>query len=100
MLGGDNGSIVPAGLPNINLTIPGLRFFVGAEGENGSAFDPPNVQPPVSVGKNLRTSNDGSGYGYTQARDVLINMQTANQIYGKSDKVLPESFALVAQIKY
>lgn len=85
------GSYLAAGLPNINLTIPGLRFFVGAEGENGSAFDPPNVQPPVSVGKNLRTSNDGNGLGYTQARDVTINMQTANQIYGNSDEVTPES---------
>lgn len=99
-MGGDNGSIVPAGLPNINLTIPGLRFFVGAEGENGSAFDPPNVQPPVSVGKNLRTSNDGSGYGYTQARDVIINMQTANQIYGASETVTPPSINLIPQIRF
>lgn len=79
------------GLPNINLTIPGLRFFVGAEGENGSTDDPPNVQPPVSVGKNLRTSNDGTTYGYTQARDVTINMQTANQIYGNADEVRPKT---------
>ena len=99
-MGGDNSSIVPAGLPNINLTIPGLRFFVGAEGENGSAFDPPNVQPPVSVGKNLRTSNDGSGYGYTQARDVTINMQTANQIYGASETVTPPSINLIPQIRF
>ena len=98
--GGDNSSIVPAGLPNINLTIPGLRFFVGAEGEIGSADDPPNVQPPVSVGKNLRTSNDGNGEGYTQARDVTINMQTANQIYGASETVTPPSFSLLPQIKY
>ena len=87
-------------MPNINLTIPGLRFFVGAEGENGSAFDPPNVQPPVSVGKNLRTSNDGSGYGYTQARDVIINMQTANQIYGASETVTPPSINLIPQNRF
>ena len=87
-------------MPNINLTIPGLRFFVGAEGENGSAFDPPNVQPPVSVGKNLRTSNDRSSYGYTQARAVTINMQTANQIYGASETVTPPSINLIPQIKY
>ena len=87
-------------MPNINLTIPGLRFFVGAEGENGSAFDPPNVQPPVSVGKNLRTSNDGSDYGYTQARDVTINMQTANQIYGASETVTPPSINLIPQIRF
>ena len=99
-MGGDSGSIVPAGLPNINLTIPGLRFFVGAEGENGSASDPPNVQPPVSVGKNLRTSNDGDTYGYTQARDVTINMQTANQIYGASETVTPPSINLIPQIRF
>ena len=87
-------------MPNINLTIPGLRFFVGAEGEYGSASDPPNVQPPVSVGKNLRTSNDGSGYGYTQARDVTINMQTANQIYGASETVTPPSINLIPQIRF
>lgn len=31
---------------------------------------------------------------------IKFNASLSNEIYGKSDKVLPESFALVAQIKY
>lgn len=31
---------------------------------------------------------------------MTFDASKSNEIYGKSDKVLPESFALIAQIKY
>ena len=31
---------------------------------------------------------------------IEFDASLSNEIYGKSDKVLPESFALIAQIKY
>lgn len=31
---------------------------------------------------------------------IVFDASASNPIYGRSDKVLPESFALIAQIKY
>ena len=47
-------------------------------------------------------TNNGRGGGDSAWRygTVKFDASLSNEIYGKSDKVLPESFALIAQIKY
>lgn len=37
---------------------------------------------------------------YSHAGYLHFDASLSNEIYGKTDKVLPESFALIAQIKY
>ena len=37
---------------------------------------------------------------YSHAGYLHFDASLSNEIYGKSEKVLPESFALIAQIKY
>ena len=40
-------------------------------------------------------------YSYDYSTGIIdFDASLSNEIYGKSDKVLPESFALIAQIKY
>ena len=46
-------------------------------------------------------SNSVELHGGGEARcNLYFDASKSNEIYGKSDKVLPESFALIAQIKY
>ena len=88
-MGGDITAVINAGLPNITAQMQyvgrstGLRtnFETGAFSFQHTSF------------------NRQMGSDYSSG---ILNFDASksNEIYGKSDKVLPESFALVAQIKY
>lgn len=87
-MGGDNCSAISAGLPDIT-----------------GSFDIRRAGFSISSGAFYEWSNGnnawGSGANDTQTTGhINFAASKANEIYGKSDKVLPESFALVAQIKY
>ena len=88
-MGGDNSAILAAGLPNIVGSIYG-----GA----GDTFNTPNgafeLKSASSAWKFSSTSSSSS------ERLLEFDASLSNEIYGKSEKVLPESFALIPQIKY
>ena len=80
-----------ASLPNITgavnlLDQSKIRGFTGFEG----AFK--------SNGKSI--GGDWGTYGTATPSGFVFDASLANEIYGKSDKVLPEHFTLIAQIKY
>ena len=88
-MGGDNSAILAAGLQNIVGSIYG-----GA----GDTFNTPNgafeLKSASSAWKFSSASSSSS------ERLLEFDASKANEIYGKSDKVLPESFSLIVQIKY
>ena len=91
MLGGDTPSVIAAGLPNIT----GSTTFTKRYGLAGDD----SIQNGVfGSGSDHYSALAGGGGGYTLA--LTFDASKSNEIYGKSDKVLPDSFALIAQIKY
>ena len=89
-MGGDSVCILPPGLPNIVGKYYLSRSCTEVYGQSGafSLTNATNASAPWSE------NNDNS------ALAVVFDASLSNKIYGKSDKVLPESFALIAQIKY
>ena len=88
-MGGDNSAILAAGLPNIVGSIYG-----GA----GDTFNTPNGAFELKSASSAW--NFSSASSSSSERLLEFDASKSNEIYGKSDKVLPESFALIAQIKY
>ena len=90
IMGGDNSKVIAASLPNITGGYTAGRSthniseqhgaFINTHMENGSLPQYTSTNGGVTV--------------------VDFDASNSNEIYGKSDKVLPESFALIAQIKY
>lgn len=96
-MGGDIAFMQSSALPNIigkigKKTNDGLLF-------NGYA---PNLilEGPFAcdTGESYAFSNNTSYSNMVYS--ITFDASKSNEIYGKSDKVLPESFALIAQIKY
>lgn len=89
-MGGDSVAVIAAGLPNITGTsklMPGLYLnnnFDGAIKMSSSS---------------LSAGDAGAGSGYNKAQ-IFFDASKSNPIYGASDKVLPNSFALIPQIKF
>ena len=90
-MGGDTPSVIAAGLPNIT----GSTTFTSRYGLTGDD----TIQNGVfGYGSDHYSALAGGGGGYTLA--LTFDASKSNEIYGKSDKVLPASFSLIAQIKY
>lgn len=89
-MGGDNVLVIAASLPNITGGYTAGRSthniseqhgaFINTHMENGSLPQYTSTNGGVTV--------------------VDFDASKSNEIYGKSDKVLPESFSLISQIKY
>lgn len=89
-MGGDNSKVIAASLPNIT---------------GGYITERSTHQITAQHGAFLNTHmENGSLPQYASTTNgvtvVDFDASNSNEIYGKSDKVLPESFALIAQIKY
>ena len=52
------------------------------------------------IGTTLDMQTASPGEAARNPNIINFDASKSNEIYGKSDKVLPESFALIAQIKY
>lgn len=93
-MGGDSCTVLAAGLPNIT----GAIWSIAGTGGNGIG----NGRAGAFYGSHTATSDVTTGQtGSSSANDTInFDASRSNEIYGKSDKVLPESFALIPQIKY
>ena len=76
-------------LPNITANIQS-EFLILLSNYSGGAF------------YTLGNTNTRYGYsaGNTNATKLYFDASRSNEIYGKSDKVLPDNITLIAQIKY
>lgn len=82
MLGGDNVSIVSAGLPNIRGSFGGNQDI----SETGAFY-------------RISTNNMNSG-DYPYSANIGFDASLSNDIYGNSDTVQPPSFSMIPQIKF
>lgn len=82
IMGGDNASIVSAGLPNIRGTFSGNQDVM----ETGVFY-------------RISTNNMNSGHD-PFAANIGFDASRSSSIYGKSETVQPPSISLVPQIKY
>ena len=89
-MGGDNVLTIDAGLPGISGSI---NIEIGEFAAHTGALYIKRFNGKVS-------STQATEISDTQYKNVAFDASKSNEIYGKSDKVLPESFALIAQIKY
>lgn len=90
MLGGDTPLVISAGLPNIVGEYSLSRACTEIYGQSGAFTNTSTSNASIPM-----QENNGNG-----SLKVVFDASNSNEIYGKSDKVLPESFALIAQIKY
>ena len=90
MLGGDKLTTIPSSLPGITGSI---NIEIGDFAAHTGALYIKRFTGKVSS----TTASEISGAEY---KNIAFDASRSNEIYGKSDKVLPESFALIAQIKY
>ena len=84
---------------------PGLPNIVGDTTASESTYFATNKKGfgAFSVTTSIETSEyliPNSNNKYSYAGYLHFDASLSNEIYGKSDKVLPKSFALIAQIKY
>ena len=90
IMGGDNVLVQEDALPNIIGQCGSADAWSAASGATDSAI--------------WKTSISGDWVGGNVWQDhtnqLYFNASRSNEIYGKSDKVLPKSFALLPQIKY
>lgn len=91
MQGGDSVNVINASLPNITGSM--CWPFIGYTG---------NATLTGAFNKGTTIDAQTASPGEAARNPSIINFDASlsNEIYGKSDKVLPESFALIAQIKY
>lgn len=79
-----------AGLPNITGTFGSLYTY----------SDMVNATQCFTYSE-VSTNNGPNNNGTTNKRlQYTFNASNSNEIYGRSDKVLPENITLIAQIKY
>lgn len=81
-MGGDNVSIVSAGLPNIRGSFGGNQDI----SETGAFY-------------RISMNNMNSG-GSPYAANIGFDASLSNIIYGNSDTVQPPAFALIPQIRF
>ena len=93
IMGGDSTSTIAPGLPNIK-----GRLYQETAG--GAVFRRNQEGIFVDDKSSYTTYAAQSASGYSTMYNVFLDASKGNNIYGKSDKVLPESFALIPQIKY
>ena len=84
-----------AGLPNIvgDTSASDSTYFSTRK----KAFGAFSMATPVGTNEYLVPN---SSYKYDYAGYLHFDASLSNEIYGKSDKVLPENITLIAQIKY
>ena len=87
--GGDNASIIAAGLPNITGRIGGTTGNAGGDQSSG-AFYKENTSP------NLWWANDNM-QGWCRYQ---FKASRSNSIYGAADTVQPPAIVLIPQIRY
>ena len=86
-MGGDNGLIIRAGLPNIEGRARQFRSTYGDTKDGAiTTVEQSSAQPVYGSG--------GPTY------DIIFNAADSNSIYGASDTVQPPSLSLIPQIKY
>ena len=90
-MGGDSVLAQSSALPNIT----GSATFAS---RYGLSSDEAVQTGAFGYGNTHYSALAGGGGGYTLP--LTFDASKSNEIYGKSDKVLPESFALIPQIKY
>lgn len=89
-MGGDSVLAQSSALPNITGGYTSGRSTNGISNQSGA------------FANTYMTNGSLPQYNGTTSGVTIVDFDASlsNEIYGKSDKVLPESFALIAQIKY
>lgn len=93
-MGGDNLSNQEAALPDIKGSFRLVNHTQYVQVDGALKFD------YNGTSESMTGVRDDVGFGRYSPVKWSFSAANYNEIYGKSDKVLPESFALVAQIKY
>lgn len=81
-MGGDNTSVITAGLPNITARL-GIAGY-----------------EPYTSGAIYTTTGYSVGWYQYQRVDQYFDASRSNSIYGNSETVMPATIQLVPQIKY